>query len=355
MSFQSRSIEGPLYPIVSVVMSVYNGLPYLEEAVQSILEQTFEDFELIIINDGSADGSKALLEHLAGSDDRIRLLHQENQGLIASLNRGVDIARGKYIARMDADDISYPERLERQVDFLNNQPDVGILGTQVETIDTNGTVQKQFSFPTDPAVVAWRLMFECCLTHPSIMMRRSLASGLNGYAEDALHAEDYELYTRALLCTNIVNLPDTLHQLRRWDGTITATKRDIQIWTCCRVAASLHTKILDETINESIAHFLTWHSHETVERALHETDADNMAEVHAYLRALYNAFVRRFLPDGPNIRVRQRALYQLDQIADIITDKQGWSEGILHKLKSRYMAPHEIGPWMWNAIQCRVD
>jgi glycosyltransferase involved in cell wall biosynthesis len=113
-------------------MAVYNERPYLGEAVQSVIDQTFTDFEFIITNDGSTDGSKEVLERFEQSDDRICLVHRKNRGLIASLNRGLDMARGKYVARMDGDDISRPERFERQVSFLERNPEIGILCRQAD-------------------------------------------------------------------------------------------------------------------------------------------------------------------------------------------------------------------------------
>src|SRR5918996_2481069 len=114
-------------PKVSVVMPAYNAAVYLDEAVTSILNQTFREFEFIVINDGSTDDTVSILDKYEKSDSRIRVYHQENQGMIAALNRGCRLARGKYIARMDADDISLPRRFERQLEFMEGHPQIGIL------------------------------------------------------------------------------------------------------------------------------------------------------------------------------------------------------------------------------------
>ncbi len=125
-------------PLVSVVMSVYNGERFLREAIESILSQTFRDFEFIIVNDGSTDGTAGILNSYALSDSRVRVFEQENMGQCASDNRGCSLARGKYIARMDSDDVSMRDRLERQIAFLENHEKVGLLGGAVEIIDDRG-------------------------------------------------------------------------------------------------------------------------------------------------------------------------------------------------------------------------
>ena len=122
-------------PLVSVLMSVYNGDRYLDEAIDSILSQTYENFEFIIINDGSTDHTKDILSSYSNQDNRIRVFHQKNHGLTFSLNRGLELSRGKYVARMDADDISSPRRLEEQINYLRANPEVGVLGTQMEIIN----------------------------------------------------------------------------------------------------------------------------------------------------------------------------------------------------------------------------
>src|SRR5687768_15279009 len=121
-------------PAVSVVMPAYNAGAYLRDAVNSILEQTFRNFEFIIINDGSSDETASILQEFERVDSRMRVFHQENQGMIAALNRGCRAARGEYIARMDADDVSHVDRLERQLDYMIRRPHIGILGTWIRKL-----------------------------------------------------------------------------------------------------------------------------------------------------------------------------------------------------------------------------
>ena len=201
-------------PKVTVLMSVYNGEKYLAEAVDSILNQTFRDFEFLIINDGSTDATADILERYQRSDNRITVYNQENQGLIASLNRGCQLARGEYVARMDADDVSLPERLAKQVQFMDTHPDIGVVGTWVEYMDENGRRLGEWHYPTAPGVIGWHLLFWCCLAHPSVVMRRDVFLQLGFYRPQALHAEDYDLWSRAVTVTRLANIPEVLLRYR---------------------------------------------------------------------------------------------------------------------------------------------
>lgn len=348
-------------PPVSVLMPVYNGRPYLERAVRSVLDQTFENFEFIIINDGSTDGSREVLERFAANDDRIRLVHHENQGPAASLNRGLDLARGRYIARMDADDVTHPERFERQLCFLESNPEIEVVGTQIESIDADGTPSGKLSgwfLPTDPDMVAWSLLFHSCLCDPSILARHSLFRELNGYAEWVGHSGgDYELWTRAVLKSRLVNLPEKLHQYRQHGDSITRTKRSGQLRTSCKAVGALHRALLGPSVDERISHFLLWMEEKNLDTAVEETGLDAYSAVHRHLRALYEAHARRLSgTDGPNIQVRRRALHKLDLLARKIAEERGWAPEALYKVRARLMRPvSEVPPWVLKAVRRRID
>jgi len=207
---------------VSVVMSVYNGEKYLREAVDSILGQTFRDFEFIIVDDGSTDHTWTILQSY--DDSRIVLLrNQENIGLTRSLNKGLAAARGEYIARMDADDVSLPKRLEKQVAYLDAHPEVGLLGTWVEIIGERGERLSVLRRPVDPLFITWSLLFDNCLVHSTVMYRRSLVGKLGGY-NPSRYAQDYDLWSRMSLETQIVKLPEVLVSWRSHPAGITAQK-----------------------------------------------------------------------------------------------------------------------------------
>lgn len=185
-------------PTVSVLLPVYNGLPYLNEAVQSVLEQSLSDFECIIIDDGSTDGSGALLEDFARNDARIKLIRRKNKGLVATLNEGLLLARAPLIARMDADDICLPQRLEQQVKFFKANKKLSVLGTAVYTFRDETTPFTVAPCPVGPQNVAQSMKEFCAVTHPSVMFRRDAVLRLKGYREVCRHAEDYDLWLRML-------------------------------------------------------------------------------------------------------------------------------------------------------------
>jgi len=183
---------------VTVIMPVYNAARYVAEAVESILAQTFTDFEFIIIDDGSTDETPAILARY--SDPRIRVVRKEcNEGLVAALNLGIELARGKYLARMDADDVSLPQRFEKQVAALDRMPDVAVLGTKAIQIDISGRFIEHVVSVTEPSAIRRRL--EAGITpivHPSVMMRTHFIRQLGGYRTAFRHAEDKDLWLRAI-------------------------------------------------------------------------------------------------------------------------------------------------------------
>ena len=200
-------------PYVSVLMPVCDGECYLEEALRSILDQSFRDLEFIVINDGSTDRTAEIIERYRLDDARIRVYQQPRHGLVAALNRGLTLARGAYIARMDADDISVPERIAAQVAFMDAHPEVGICGAWIETIGTPHTDVRRY--PTDDATIRSWLLFESVLAHPSVLIRRELLvkTGLS-YDAGYVHAEDYDLWVRAAHHTALANIPEVLLRYR---------------------------------------------------------------------------------------------------------------------------------------------
>lgn len=199
-------------PIISVIMPVYNGERFLREAIDSILNQTFSDFEFIIINDGSTDGTLEIIQSY--TDERIRVVNNElNQGIVACLNHGTELARGEYIARMDADDISLPERFEKQVDYMNNHIDVGVLGGNVIEFDINSKKEKITSLPLGDLPIRWMMCFENPLRHPTIMMRKKLLVTVGGY-KDFKASEDYDLWQRLSCFTKLANLKESILMYR---------------------------------------------------------------------------------------------------------------------------------------------
>jgi glycosyltransferase involved in cell wall biosynthesis len=188
-------------PKVTVLMPVYNGDRYLREAIDSILSQTFTDFELLLINDGSTDGSVAIIESY--NDSRIRLMHNErNLGLVATLNKGIDISKGEYIARMDSDDVSLPERLVKQVRLLDEDSSCSVVAVKVIRIDSKGEELGRWKgerAASTAAEICRRLPMVCCIAHPSVMVRTAVLKKYR-YNPMQRHAEDYDLWLR--LCSD---------------------------------------------------------------------------------------------------------------------------------------------------------
>jgi hypothetical protein len=206
-------------------MSVFNGARFLREAVDSVLGQSFRDFEFIIINDGSTDGSAVILDAYQCSDSRVHVLHQENKGLVASLNRGGALARGTYIARMDADDVALPDRLSRQVTFMERHPEVGAVGGAVHIIDTSGQIAGGLRFPTrDREIRRMLAAGECALCHPTVVMRAPLLKSLGGYRAAIVDAEDYDLWLRMADHAQLRNLDAQVLSYRRHGAQVSLTR-----------------------------------------------------------------------------------------------------------------------------------
>lgn len=167
-------------PIVSVVMSVFNGERFLREAVESILDQSFTDFEFIVVDDGSTDGSASILDSYQSYDARVKVHHHEHGGLIKSLNRGCSLAQAKYIARMDADDVASKDRLSWQVDFMEAHPEIGVLGGAVEWIDAMGKSLLTQRHPAEDRQIKAALLHGCALWHPTVLFAERSLSGRAG-------------------------------------------------------------------------------------------------------------------------------------------------------------------------------
>jgi glycosyltransferase involved in cell wall biosynthesis len=211
-------------------MAVYNGEKHLQKAVDSILNQTFKDFEFIIVNDGSTDSTPQLLASYAQKDHRIALIDNEkNLKLIRSLNRGLEHARGKYIARMDADDISLPTRFEKQVAFLDSHLEVGLIGAFPYNIKDSGKIIRLRTMPITDVEIRWQHLFGNAFCHSSVMFRRKLLQKTGLYDLQALHAEDYDLFSKMGLHSGFQNLPEPLVHYRVTEASISFIHRDEQL------------------------------------------------------------------------------------------------------------------------------
>ncbi len=209
-------------------MAVYNGGGYLGSAIDSILRQSEERFEFLIVDDGSTDDSVATVERF--KDSRIRLIrHDTNQGLAASLNTGLAEARGEYIARLDADDIALPDRLAKQADYLDRHPEIGLLGSNVISIDAEGCRVDQSDYPRSPLAVRWTSLLQNPFIHSTVMIRRRiLEKNALRYDPRLMTTQDYDLWLRCLGHADAANLAEPTVLFRVHGASISGRRSDIQ-------------------------------------------------------------------------------------------------------------------------------
>jgi len=210
-------------PLLSVILPVYNGGKYLHAAISSILMQTYSDFEVIVINDGSLDDSGSTVHSF--NDSRIRYIEQTNQGLAATLNRGIDLAHGVYVARQDQDDISLPYRLAKQVAYMQAHPECGLLGTWAQIMEIEKLSDRFHRHPTDPGELRYHLLFNNPFVHSSVMLRKSVLDQIGGYSTDPERQppEDYELWSRISRVAEVSNLPESLLIYREIPSSMSRT------------------------------------------------------------------------------------------------------------------------------------
>jgi glycosyltransferase involved in cell wall biosynthesis len=229
---RNEAVDAGAAPKVTVLMAVYNGERYLREAIDSILRQTFTEFEFLVVNDGSKDGSRDIVLSYA-DDRRVRLVdNPANMGLTRSLNRGLSLARGALVARQDADDVSHLDRLARQVAFLDSHPDVALLGTQVRHISSDGSSVRAAGW--EKAVtgvgIRWQILFDSPFIHATAMFRTGVVrEELGGYDEGFATSQDYELWSRIVERYPAGNLPEALLDFRSHSGTVSRRYTDANV------------------------------------------------------------------------------------------------------------------------------
>lgn len=203
-------------PLVSILLPVYNSAPFLADCLSSIQKQTYSNWELIIINDGSTDNTRQILESFA-ADSRIRIYSRKsNSGIAASLNQAVSLAKGQFLARMDADDVMYPHRLSRQVRYLLSHPDAVVIGGQCRLIDTQNKSLGKKTFPLDHRSIYQLAFLRSPLQHPAIMINRLLVPAqFTWYQSSRVPAEDLDLYFRLFRFGLAANLPQTVIKYRQ--------------------------------------------------------------------------------------------------------------------------------------------
>jgi glycosyltransferase involved in cell wall biosynthesis len=201
--------------LISVVLPVYNCKEYIKDSVTSILQQTYKNFELIIVDDGSNDGTSGILNNF--KDKRIRLYKNKyNRGLIYSLNKALNKSKGQFIARMDADDICEINRFQKQINYFDANKEISVVGSAATLIDNNNRVYRKYLYPLNDNLIKWSMFFSCSVCHPSSMIRRYVFKKINGYNLKAKFAEDYDLWFRLIKKKyKFANLQESLLKLRK--------------------------------------------------------------------------------------------------------------------------------------------
>ena len=213
-------------PRISVVMPVWNGEAYLREAIDSILSQTFTDFELIIVDDGSTDGTAEILQSCR--DERIRIVQEGHLGFVGAVNRGVAAARTEWIARQDADDVSLPTRLEKQWEAIQKQPAAVFCYIDIKAIGDQSRIERQPRLPGSRALVALKSCFQCPVCVGAALIKRSTFLEAGGYRQEEFPAEDYAFISRVLALGKLIGVSQTLYAVRKHDQQISRTKHEAQ-------------------------------------------------------------------------------------------------------------------------------
>jgi hypothetical protein len=252
-------------PKISVILPIYNAQAFIADAVNSVLTQSVQDFELILIDDASSDHTSEILTGML--DPRIRVIrHDANRGLVTSLNEGLRLASGNFIARMDHDDIALPDRFACQLAFLEQHRSIGVVGTGYRLIDGVGALGLSYRPPVTHEEISWAMSFLCPLAHPTVMARRDLLIAHGGYNESAAYAEDYDLWERLSRQVKFANLPEPLLLLRKHEGNMTNVWLSKNIAVATDVATRRIGFLLGEEVDREIVHCLYTQGHVHPER-----------------------------------------------------------------------------------------
>ncbi|NJN10964.1 MAG: glycosyltransferase [Richelia sp. RM2_1_2] len=328
-------------PKISVLMSVYNGSSYLRESIESIQNQTFTEFEFIIVEDCSTDNSAEIIAEYAEKDQRIVvIINKENIGLTKSLNKGLKIARGEYIARQDADDVSLPSRLQKEALLLEKHPEISLVSCDIELIDSQGNFIGKCQRTCEPDLVSWYLLFYNRLAgHSQVMFRRQLVIELGGYDENRRYSQDYELWSRMIDVSKIAILPETLLKQRRHSESISASKSSEQKKYSLTQSKQNIEQLIDQEISLEEVEYLRgfWLGHWGPERF---PDIKCIYCLNSILLKLYQSFTQQ-----ANLQKNVRS--DLSKCLRILIGKQFiyWiqapltrQQGLLSKFKISYYA-----------------
>jgi glycosyltransferase involved in cell wall biosynthesis len=293
-------------PKISVVMAVFNSERFLSQSIESILVQSYEDFEFIIVDDGSTDHSWDIILKYHESDTRIRPIRLKgNQGVAEASNAGLQTARGKYIARMDSDDISLPDRFSTQVDFLEDNPDVGVLGSRMRCIDETGRSLKVLPITLGNLNIHWSFLFENPLNNPTIIFRKSLVDDYDlRYNTSFARGSDYDFISRLLLLTKGENLSKVLLYYRLHPKSLTYTSTDIDYQNIIQISTNA-VKAYLPALSVSDRDIVEW---QVASKGVTSTSKRQRAHLMPVYLKIWDAFCQKNLKE-PGLTSLRRYVY----------------------------------------------
>ena len=274
---------------VSVILPVYNGDEHLTECIESVLSQTYDNFEFIIVDDASTDNTPQILKEFAMRDNRIKVItHAVNQKQTAAANTACQNAGGKYIARMDADDIALPHRFKEQVEFMEKNPDIGILGSWIHIIDNNGKIHEIMKTNISQGSLGWSLIFDVSFISSSVMMRKDIIEQVGFYQTH--QAEDYDLWSRVNTIASVANLPKVLQQVRVWSGQVSHTvPRETRNCTLQIMKKNMQLLLNDSSIDLKLVEVIR----SITENNQPELESDLLVKASSLIKALYNTYISK--------------------------------------------------------------
>lgn len=333
-----------LAPKISVLMSVYNGASYLHKSIESILSQTFTDFEFIIIDDSSTDTTCKIITEYADRDQRLRLFkNAENIGLTKSLNKGLALAQGEYVARQDADDVSLPQRFEKQVALLNEHPEVVLVSCNLELINSEGHLIGKLERACSPELIPWYLLFYNRLAgHSQVSFRREIAKSLGGYLENRRYSQDYELWCRLVKVGKFAIIPEVLLQQRMHSNSISIDKKSEQKAYSLNQVRHNIKQLIGEEISLEEAEDLRWF---WVGREWkHFPDSGKAGTLHSRLKQIYRMFLQ--------LNIQQDSSSETSHQLHILIGRQFifWIQSLRSRYNLRDKLNISIYAFVWHPI-----
>ncbi|MFC1784215.1 glycosyltransferase family 2 protein [Candidatus Neomarinimicrobiota bacterium] len=300
-------------PIISVILPVFNGEDHLAECIESILHQTYTNFEFIIVDDASTDTTPKILKKYSRQDERIKIItNLINQKQTISANIACKNAGGKYLARMDADDIALPMRLKKQFEFLEKYPDYGLVGSWTDTINENGEILGQWKTASETGVLNWNLLFGTSFAHSSVTMRTALVKEVGYYQSP--EAEDYDLWSRLSRVSEVANLPEVLQQKRVWGGQL-ALKVPNETRDC---VLQIMQNNINYLLNSSNLNFdMIINIRQISDKTIPIQDSQLISEIKNVLLQLYSKYLLKFnLTKIENKKVTRDVFQKLYTLSD---------------------------------------